>query len=92
MLNSKEKIIDTLFSVFYIILFPLQMLPSLMLLIIGSVTPIFWTLGAIALVAMVVQNVKFPCVGIRLWSLGCVSGTIAVLWYIRILALQAGLG
>ena len=89
---SKERVFNFLFSAFYIILFPLQMLPSLIVLIVGSVAPIFWTLGAIALVAMIIQNIKFPCVGIRLWSLGCLSGTIAALWYIRILALQAGIG
>ena len=92
MQTIKEKIIDVLFSTFYIILFPLQMLPSLTVIIVGSITPIFWILSAIGLVAMIVQNAKFPCFGIRLWSLGCVSGTIAALWYIRILALQAGIG
>ena len=91
MLKSKEKIIDALFSIFYIILFPLQMLPSLLVYFIGMDSPFFWIVCAIGLIALIVQNFKFPCIGSRLWSGGCVFGLIAAIWYVRILALQAGI-
>ena len=57
----KNKIEDILFSVWYIILFPLQMLPNIAMIWLETSNPLFWICCGIGVGALVAQSIQFPC-------------------------------
>ena len=73
----KEKIEDVLFVVFYLILFPLQVLPNMAVLIFGVQSIWFWVMCAIGFASMIAQAIKFPCVATRMWESGMFALFIA---------------
>jgi hypothetical protein len=81
MQNFKENAVDLLFSIFYIILFPLQMLPSFMVAFVGIGSVWFWVACAVGLIALITQFIKFPCFNIHLWNMASIWGFIGSLVY-----------
>lgn len=80
----KEKLSDFAFAAFYIMLFPLQMLPSFLVMFTGINNVWFWVACVVGLIALIAQAIKFPCFATRMWnsaSIGAVIGAIVVLNY-----------
>jgi hypothetical protein len=81
MQNFKENAVDLLFSIFYIILFPLQMLPSFMVAFVGTGSVWFWVACAVGLIALITQFFTFPCFGTRMWNSASIWALIVSLIY-----------
>lgn len=83
--NIKTKIEDVLFFIFYIALFVFQALPSFAVVFVEPVSTIFWIACTVGIIALVVQQIKFPCFATRMWSCGMVAFTVATImmrsWY-----------
>ena len=71
------KIADVFFVVFYLILFPLQVLPNMAVMLFDIQSIWFWVMCGIGFAAMVTQAIKFPCMGTRVWEAGMFALFIA---------------
>jgi hypothetical protein len=57
--NTVDKLLEFLIGVLYIILFPLQILPSVAIAFL-NISPLFWIMIIVGFAATVVQAIKFP--------------------------------
>lgn len=74
-MTNKERISNFIFAAFYIMLFALQVLPSLMAMIVG-INAWFFASCLVGSIALIVQAIKFPCFATRLWNCGSVGVVI----------------
>lgn len=88
----KNKTLNFLSSIMSASLFAFQIFPSLILIFLGHNTPLFWISCVLGTIALVIQNRRLPCFGTRIWSVGCVAGLLAVIWYVSYWAIRAGYG
>jgi hypothetical protein len=78
--DISSKLYDAMFAILYIVLFPLQMLPSFAITFLSMASPLFWVFMAIGVLAMIVQFMKFPCFMVRVWNSGMIALVMASLF------------